>query len=114
MTNRVEKINSLIRDEVGKIILHDFAFAPDVLVSLTKVDSSSNLIESKVYVSVYPEAKLGGILNALNKSVYDIQYKINRALRQRPVPKIKFIADKSEAKADRVEEILSELKKEEK
>ncbi|MGD0576908.1 MAG: 30S ribosome-binding factor RbfA [Candidatus Staskawiczbacteria bacterium] len=114
MSNRLEKINSLLKREIAKILLRDFAFNPNILVTLTRVDTSSNLIEAKVYISVYPEEKSAGILNALQKSVYDVQYKINRTLRQRPIPKIKFVKETEISKAGRVEELLSQLKKEEK
>jgi ribosome-binding factor A len=112
MSNRVDKINSLLRDEISKIILHDFAFSPEILVTLTRVDCSSNLIEARAYISVWPEKKSEGILNALQKSVYDVQYKINRALRQRPIPKIKFVKETEISKAGRVEELLNKLKNE--
>ena len=55
MPNRIEKVNSLLEHEIGKILLHDFAFNPEILVTLTRVDTSSNLIEAKVYISVFPE-----------------------------------------------------------
>jgi len=80
------------------------------LVTLTRVDCSSNLIEAKVYISVFPEEKSDVILNALQKSVYDVQYKINRTLRQRPIPKIKFVKETAISKAGRVEELLAKVK----
>jgi ribosome-binding factor A len=113
MSNRIEKINSLLEHEIGKILLKDFAFSPEILVTLTRVDVSANIIDAKVYISVYPETKSAGILNALNKSVYDIQYKINRTLRQRPIPKIRFIKETEISKAGRIEELLAEVKKDE-
>jgi len=113
MSNRLEKINSLLRDEISKIILKDFAFSPEILVTLTRVETSGNLIEAKAYVSVFPEEKSTGILNALQKSVYDIQYKINRTLRQRPIPKIKFVKDEVISHAGKIEGLLSQLKKDE-
>ena len=106
MSNRLEKVNSLLRDEISKIILHDFAFSPDILATLTRVECSSNLIEAKVFISVFPEEKASGIINAFNKSVYDIQYKINRALRQRPIPKIKFFKETEISRAAKIEELL--------
>ncbi len=114
MNNRVEKVNSLLRDEISKIILRDFAFSPDILVTLTRVECFSNLIEAKVFVSVYPEEKADQILNTLKKSVYDVQYKINRTLRQRPVPKIIFVKDEVISHAGKIEEILGKLKKDQK
>jgi ribosome-binding factor A len=110
MTNRIEKVNSLLQHEIGKIILRDFAFSPEILVTLTRVDCSSNLIEAKAYISVFPEEKSDGILNALQKSVYNVQYQINRVLRQRPIPKIKFVKDTQLSKAGRVEELLVKVK----
>jgi ribosome-binding factor A len=110
MSNRLEKVNSLLEHEIGKILLKDFAFSPEVLVTLTRVDSSSNLIEAKVYISVFPETKSAGVINALNKSVYDIQYKINRTLRMRPIPKIRFVKETEISKAARIEELLVQAK----
>jgi ribosome-binding factor A len=110
MSNKIEKINSLLRDEISKIILKDFAFSPNILVTLTRVEATSNLIEAKAYVSVFPDEKSAGIVNALQKSVYDVQYKINRALRQRPIPKIKFVRETEISKAARIEELLYKAK----
>ena len=106
MSNRIEKINSLLQHEIGKLILKDFAFSPEILVTLTRVDTTANLIEAKAYVSVFPEEKSTGIVNALQKSVYDVQYKINRILRQRPIPKIKFVKETAISKAAKIEELL--------
>jgi len=121
MSNRVDKINSLLRDEISKILLHDFSFSPEILVTLTRVVCSSNLIEAKAYISVFASPKSADesgladkIIKILNNHVYDVQYKINRALRQRPIPKIKFVKETEISKAGRVEELLGQLKKDEK
>jgi len=106
MSNRIEKVNSLLEHEIGKIILRDFAFSPEILVTLTRVIATANLIEAKVYISVFPEEKAEPIIRALNKSVYDIQYKINRTLRTRPIPKIKFVKETEISNAARIEELL--------
>ncbi len=110
MNNRIEKVNSLLEHEIGKILLRDFAFSPEILVTLTRVDTTANLIEAKVYISVFPDIKADPIIRALNKSVYDVQCKINRTLRMRPIPKIKFVRDKDIAKAGKIEELLAKVK----
>lgn len=112
MSDRIEKVNSLLRQEIGKILLHDFTFSPDILVTITRVETSGNLIQSKVYISVFPEIKSDGILNALKKSVYDVQYKINGTLRMRPIPKIIFVKEIGISKAGRVEELLAKVSQE--
>jgi ribosome-binding factor A len=112
MSNRIEKVNSLLEHELGKIILRDFAFSPEILVTLTRVATTANLIEAKAYISVFPEPKAEPIIRALNKSVYDIQYKINRTLRMRPIPKIKFVKETEISKAAKIEELLVKVKDE--
>ena len=110
-SNRIQKVNSLLEQEISKIILRDFHFS-EVLVTLTRVDSSANLIEAKVYISVFPDAKIDKIVEILNKGVYNIQQKINKLLKMRTIPKIKFIKDEELVKAGKVEELLATLKKE--
>ena len=113
MTNRIDRVNSLLQHEISKILLKDFAFSPEILVTLTRVDTTGNMIEAKAYVSVFPEEKSAGILNALQKSTYDIQYQINRTLRMRPVPKIRFVKETEISHAAKIEEILAKVKESE-
>jgi ribosome-binding factor A len=110
MSNRIEKVNSLLQHEISKIIFRDFAFSPEILVTLTRVETTANMIEAKAYISVFPETKSDGIINALQKSVYDVQYKINRTLRMRPIPKIKFIKETEISHAAKIEELLVRAK----
>ena len=108
----MKKVNSLLEHEISKILLRDFAFNPNILVTLTRVEQPANMIEAKVYVSVFPEERSDVILNALQKSVYDIQYKINRTLKMRPIPKIKFVKETEISKAAKIEELLTKIKDE--
>ncbi|MEK7061725.1 MAG: 30S ribosome-binding factor RbfA [Patescibacteria group bacterium] len=112
MSNRIEKVNSLLEQEISKIILRDFYF-PEVLVTLTRVDSFANLIGAKVYISVFPDKDIDKIVDILNKGAYSIQQKINKILKMRPVPKIEFVKDKELIKANKVQELLNSIKQEE-
>ena len=114
MVNRIDKVNSLLEHEIGKIIQRDIFFPNNVLVTLTHVEATANLIEARVYISVFPEAGMDKAVEILKKNVYDIQQKINRKLKMRPIPKIIFAKDKKISKAGRIEELLSQLKKDEK
>lgn len=113
MTQRIDKVNSLLEHEISKIISRDFNFS-DILVTLTRVDTTANLIEARAYISVLPDEKLTKVLETLNKGVYEVQRKINKMVNMRPVPRIIFIADKTVSSVSRVESILAQLKKEEK
>jgi ribosome-binding factor A len=84
------------------------------MITLTHVDTSSNLIEAKVYISTYPEDRLEEIVEILNRNIYGVQHQINRLLRTRPIPKLKFVKDKELAKIGKMEELLAKIKEEKK
>ena len=110
MSQRIEKVNSLLEHEISKIIAADFNFTGS-LVTLTHADTSPNLIQAKAFISVMPEEKTDHVISVLNKGVYDVQKKINKMVNMRPVPKIVFVRDKEIAGASRVEELLEKIKK---
>ena len=109
MANRIEKVNSLLEKEISKILLRDFDFS-GMMVTLTHVDATANLIEARAYISVLPEEKLDKVVARLNKGVYDVQQKINQKLNMRPIPKIIFMTDSNAKEAARVEELLEKIK----
>jgi ribosome-binding factor A len=114
MKERIPRINQLFKKEVGKIILEDIDFPENVLVTITEVDTSPNLIQSKIYISCLPEEKIDNVFKILSKQIYEIQKKLDKKLRMRPVPKIIFKKEKKTSEADRIEGILEKIKSEEK
>jgi len=112
MGNRIKRVNALIKDELGKILLKDIDFPQGVLVTITRVDSSPNLSQAKVYISVMPGKKIDKVSKILNRRIYNIQQTLNRRLKMRPIPRIEFQKEEKTEEAARVEELLEELKKE--
>jgi len=109
---RVEKVNSLIKKELGKIILKEIDLPPEILLTITRVEASSNLFQAKVFVSVMPEEKTEEIFKILNQNIFSLQQRLNKKLKMRPVPKISFVKEKRTVEAGRVEELLRKIKKE--
>jgi len=107
---RVEKIQSLIQQELAKIILREIDFPQNVLATITRVYVPSNLEVANVYISVLPEEKTSEVFQSLNRNIYSLQQFLNKKLRMRPVPKIQFFREKKIAEASRVEELLAEIK----
>lgn len=112
-TKRRLRLNELLKEEIGYILLREVGF-DDALVTITRVECSSNGIEANVFVAVIPDNKMDKVFAILRHEVYGIQQMINRKLRMRPIPKIKFVKEKTAKEAEKVEGILAELKKEEK
>ena len=113
-SRRIEQVNELIKREISQILLREVDFPENVLITVTRAESAPNLFEAKVWVSVMPEENLEKIVAHLNRQVYEIQQKINKRLKMRPVPRIKFLKEKQTVQAGRIEELLEKLKKEEK
>ena len=111
MSRRIPKVNQLIKKELSHIILKEMDFSKKVLVTLTRVDTSRDLEQAKIYISVIPEEESQQALETLNKSIYYLQQKLNQRLRMRPVPRIKFVEEKKTKEAGRVEELLEKIHK---
>lgn len=108
---RGEKLNMLMRDELGKIIDRTLEFPEGALVTITRVHTSSDLRYATVFVSIFNMDNTNA-LEMLDKNVYHIQQQLNKALRMRPVPKIRFAIDEEEIRRETVERSLANIKRE--
>lgn len=111
MAKRIPRVNQVLKREIGSIIT-DIDLT-DCLVTITRVECSLNLQEAKVYVSVLAEEKSVEVFRVLNREIYDIQQKLNKRLKMRPVPKIIFRKEEKTKQAAKIEKLLDEIKKEE-
>ena len=109
MSSRLDRVNELIRTSVAEIISREIDLPPGVFATVTKVDTSADLRYARVFVSVYPEKKFGKTMEFLRKNIYFVQGLLNKKLHMKPLPRIEFIADKTEIEADKIEKILKEL-----
>ena len=84
------------------------------LVTITRIETSKDLENSKLYVSVLPEKETQGILSLLNRKSYFFHRRLKKILKIKIVPNIKFRKDERTAQADRIEEVLEKIKQEKK
>ncbi|OGQ47169.1 MAG: ribosome-binding factor A [Deltaproteobacteria bacterium RIFCSPLOWO2_02_FULL_44_10] len=107
---RIEKLNNLLREEIAKAVDRELEFPDGYLVTITRVRASDNLYHAAVFFSVLAgDAEKALVI--LQKNVYNIQQQINRKLRMRPVPKIRFVIDKGEKNREEIEQKIAELKR---
>lgn len=109
MSERIQRVNQLIKRELGQIILKEIEFPSGVLVTLTRAETSIGLKQAKIYVSAIPRIKLDVVLKILNHQIHSLQQKLNKRLKMRPLPKIMFMEEKETVKAGEIEKILTEL-----
>jgi ribosome-binding factor A len=111
LSQRILRINQLIKEQLGNILLKEGNFPRDCLVTITRIETSVDLKEARVWVSVLPEKKESQILNLLNKNIYHFQQKLNKVLKLKRVPKIKFLIEKKIKEAAKIEKLLEKIRK---
>jgi ribosome-binding factor A len=116
MSKRTLRVNQLLQKELSQILLREIDFFPDALVTITRVEVNPDLGAAKVYISCFPEDKSKEIFQILKREVYSIQKELDKRLKMKTVPKIKFLEEEKTKEAGEVEELLEKinrLKKEE-
>ena len=109
-TQRILKINKLIKQELGKIILTNVDFSKNVILTITKVDTSADLRYADVFISVLPDEMSVEIEKELKEIIYFIQGKLNKKLFMKPLPRIKFVIDRSGEYVEKIGKIIEENK----
>jgi len=114
MKKRLQRINQLIKREISQLLLKEIEFLPDTLVTVTRVETTEDLLDVNVFISVFPEFQLKETIDFLKRKTGFLQQKMNKLLRMKPLPRLRFLTEKETRNAGRIEEILAQLKKEEK
>lgn len=109
MNLRIQKINELLKQEIGNIILKELDLNRDTMVTITEVSTSPDLRQAKAKTSIMPVLMAEKILKILNSQGYILQKLLNRKLNMKMIPKITFILDRSEEKTSRIEQLLKKI-----
>jgi len=111
MSKRTSRVNQLIQKELSGIILREVELARGVLATITRTEVTPDLREVKVYISCFPENKNQEIFRALKREIYFIQKILDKRLKMKIVPKIKFLEEKKTQEAGEIEAILEKINK---
>lgn len=109
MSQRILRVNELIKQEVGKLFLTEMNFPVDILVTVIEVEASKDLRYADVFISVFPFEKAAEVLEALKEHIYFLQKIINKKLSMKPLPRIRFIIDEGGERIGRIEELIGNL-----
>lgn len=109
MSERIRKVNNLIKHRVSELLSRELSMKPGVFITVTKVDTAPDLRYSRISVSIFPEKDIDYAMQALKNEKGAIQKALHKKLSMKPLPKLSFIYDPTEAEADKIEKILLEL-----
>lgn len=107
---KIEKFASIIRRELGEIILREIELPKDSFITTTKILVSPDLKRVDALIGVTPPEKTQEVLETLAKKTKYLRSLLAHRLNIRRVPSIHFLEDKSL----RIEQLLREIEKENK
>ena len=106
---RRQRIAEVFKEQIGDILLREEDWPEGVMVTVTRVALSDDLEHANAAVSVLPDEACKEVFAMLERDVGAIQHLINRRMRMRPVPKIRFMPEKEVVEAARIEAELYKL-----
>lgn len=111
MSHRIEKVNKLLKQQVGVLIHQKFAHSLGI-ISINSVISSGDLKSAKIYISSLNDDKIKEIAETLQKNSVFFEKELKKIMTVRYIPKLEFIVDESLEEISRVEELLSKINQE--
>ena len=108
MGHRLLKINESIKETLSSIITAEGLKDPRVgFVTVTGVETSTDLRHAKVYVSVLGKhAERAATMEALDKSKGFLQARLNASLHMRRTPQLEFVYDSTLDNALHIERLM--------
>jgi ribosome-binding factor A len=110
MSQRTDRVDELLRQEIGALLAKELADPRIGFVTITDVETAPDLRHAKVWVSV-----IGGkqdqkeSLRALQHSMGYVRHELGRTLRIKRIPELHVHLDDSAERGTRVLHLLHEL-----
>jgi len=100
----MEKVNELVAHEVAKVLGR---LLPDFLVTITEVEVSKDLAYAKIWISSLKSDEI--TRKSCSECSHEIQSHLAKTLDMRKTPKVRFLIDKRERQAQKIEELIREI-----
>jgi ribosome-binding factor A len=110
MSERILRVNSEIQKAISYIIQTEIK-NPLIkgLITVTKVDTTNDLDQSKVYLSIYEEETREEVFNQIKHSAGFIRRELAKAVDLRKVPYLNFFLDDSYNYGQKIEETINKI-----
>ena len=109
MSQRISRVNELLKREISACIEKNFEF-PNILVTVHGVDTAQDLRAAQVFIGVIGgEGEIDRVIKRLNAKHGFIQNIVMKRVVLRSTPRLTFVADDSVERGVRVLNILEEI-----
>ncbi|HOO59731.1 MAG TPA: 30S ribosome-binding factor RbfA [Candidatus Mcinerneyibacteriales bacterium] len=108
--SRLDKLNRLVQTVLGEIIEGAYPYERYGMITITEVELSRDLRHAKIYISVFLDkehtVKEEEVISVLEKDEYKIKKELVSQVRMKYTPKLHFIPDHTQEKADEIYRLL--------
>jgi ribosome-binding factor A len=110
VSQRTERVDELLRQEIGSIVSREVADPRIGFVTITSVETTPDLRHAKVWVSVIGQpAEREATVAALRRAMPFVRHELGTRLRIRRIPDLHVHLDDTAERGTRVLQLLSEL-----
>ena len=109
---RIERLNDAFQEEISMILMIEIKDEDIKFVTITGVETTSDLSYAKVYFTVLDNDKRKKTLDALNKAASFIRGELSKRIEIRHTPELKFIYDESIEYGQHIEKIIEKINEE--
>ncbi len=111
MSIRSEKVSSLMKEEMSKILLRDIVLETNVFLTVTDIIMSPDLKIAKVYLSIYDSVeKKEAAINELMRRKGELRHLLGSRVRLKFTPDLQFYLDDTLDKVDSLERIFKKIR----
>lgn len=110
MSQRTDRVDELLRQEIGVIVARDVADPRIGFATITRVETTPDLRHAKVWVSVIGQpAERAATIAALGRAMPFVRHELGRSLRIKRIPDLHVQLDDTAERGTRVLQLLNEL-----
>jgi len=110
MSQRTQRIDELLRQEIGAIVTRDIADPRIGFATITSVETTPDLRHAKVWVSVIGQpAERQAAIAALRHAMPFVRHELGGRLRLKRIPDLHVQLDDTAERGTRIQKLLSEL-----
>jgi ribosome-binding factor A len=110
MTARTDRIDQLLRQEIGSILAREVQDPRIGFVTVTDVETAPDLSTARVWVSVIGQPEERALtLRALGRALPFVRHELGQRVRLRRIPELHLREDDSAQRGTRVLQLLTEL-----
>lgn len=106
---KIERLNHAFQEEISMILMTEIKDEDIKFVTITGVDTTSDLSFAKVYYTVLDDAKKESTAEALEGAASFIRTKLAERVEVRHTPELKFIYDTSIAYGEHIDKIIESI-----